>query len=103
MRFFMTVTIPMEQGNAAIRDGSIGKKFEEILAAIKPEAVYFGPHQGNRALYLVVNIPDGSKIPSIAEPFFLTFNATIEMMPVFTPEELAQAAPDLEQAARKYH
>lgn len=102
MRLLVIATIPMEQGNAAIRDGTIAKKFEAILADIKPEVVYFGPHNGKRAIFMVVNVADGSKIPSIAEPLFLTFNATIETSPVFTPEELGRAAGDLEQAARKY-
>lgn len=102
MRLLISATIPMPQGNAAVRDGTIAKTIEAILADIKPEVVYFGPHNGNRALFFVVNVAEGSTIPSIAEPLFLAFNATIEAIPVFTAEELGRAAGDIEQAARKY-
>jgi len=41
-------------------------------------------------------------MPRVAEPFFLTFNATVEFHPIMTPEDLAQAGPAIEQAAKKY-
>lgn len=102
MRMLVTVVIPTEEGNEAIRDGSIGKTLEQILGDIKPEALYFGPNLGNRALYMVVNITDGSQFPAIAEPFFLAFNATIEAVPVFTQEELVKAMPAIQAIAQKY-
>lgn len=39
MRFVMKVSIPVEKFNAAVRDGSAGKKLQQILDDTKPEAV----------------------------------------------------------------
>ncbi len=41
MRMLMTVRLPHETFNAAVKDGSAGRKTEAILDDLKPEAVYF--------------------------------------------------------------
>lgn len=46
MRMLMHVTMPPEAFNAAVRDGSIGKKMQQILADMKPEAAYFTEQGG---------------------------------------------------------
>jgi hypothetical protein len=40
MRFMLTFRIPMEQGNAAVKDGSIAQTIQSILEELKPEAAY---------------------------------------------------------------
>jgi hypothetical protein len=45
---------------------------------------------------------DASQIPAIAEPWFLAFNASIEIHPVMVPEDLLKAGPAIEQAVKKY-
>jgi hypothetical protein len=100
MRFMVTFRVPMDEGNAAISDGSIGPTLEAILDDLKPEAAYFAPMEGARGGYLVVNMDDPSQIPAIAEPLFLGLGATIQITPVFTPEELPTET--LQQAAQKY-
>ena len=100
MRFMVTVRVPMDEGNAAVTDGSLGQTLETIIDDLKPEAAYFGPIEGARGGYFVVNMDDPSQIPAIAEPFFLGLGATIQITPVFTPDELS--AETLQQAAQKY-
>src|SRR5258708_7665990 len=75
MRILLNVSIPHEQFNAATKDGSVGAKLRRILDETKPEAVYFTEQHGKRSCILIVDLPDASKIPSLAEPWFLTFNA----------------------------
>ena len=43
-----------------------------------------------------------SDIPKIAEPWFLAFNAKIEITPVMTAEDLGVAGPDIGAAVQKY-
>ena len=92
MRMMMHVSIPVEPFNAAVRDGSAGAKMKKILDQLKPEAAYFmADRNGRRCAVLIVDLPDPSKIPALAEPWFLTFNAALEFYPVMVPEDLAAA------------
>jgi hypothetical protein len=94
MRMLMTVTIPHHTFNAAVKDGTAGAKMAKILDAIKPQATYFTDHHGHRSAFLVVDLPDASKIPSLAEPWFLTFEADVQLHTVMTPEDLQRSGLD---------
>lgn len=94
MRMLMITKNPIEPFNSSVRDGSAGKKLMKILEEIQPEAVYFTELDGKRAAVLVVDLDDPSQIPSLAEPFFLNFNASVEFHPVMAPEDLARAGLD---------
>jgi hypothetical protein len=91
MRMMMHVTLPHEPFNTAVKDGSVGAKMKRILDQLKPEAAYFTASGGRRSAHLIVDLADVSKIPSLAEPWFLTFNADIEIQPVMTPQDLGAA------------
>ena len=94
MRMLMNVTIPHEAFNAAVKDGTVGAKLNRILEAIKPEAVYFTEQKGQRGAVLVVDLPDASKIPVLAEPWFLTFQADVEFRIAMTPDDLKRSGID---------
>jgi len=94
MRMLLHVKFPHEPFNAAVKDGTAGKKTRRILDELKPEAVYFGDFQGHRGGIMIINLDDPSKIPAIAEPWFLTFNADCDLRVVMTPEDLAKAGLD---------
>jgi hypothetical protein len=100
MRMLLEVKFPHETFNAAVRDGSLGKKMQRILDEIKPEAVYFTEMDGTRGAILIVDLKDPSKVPSIAEPFFLQFNADCKFRIVMTPDVLAKAG--LEALGKKW-
>ena len=102
MRFMLTFQIGLEEGNAAVKDGTLGQTIESILNEIKPEAAYFSDIDGSRGGYLVINMDDASQIPAIAEPLFLGLGAIIKIHPVMTPEDLGRATEALQQAAHKY-
>jgi hypothetical protein len=102
MRYLVKVNIPVESGNAAAKAGKLGSTIQSILADLKPEAVYFTDNNGQRAGYLFLDMQDASQIPAIAEPWFLAFNAAIEIHPVMTPDDLAKAGGGIENAVKKY-
>jgi hypothetical protein len=92
MRMMMFVSFPVEPFNAAVRDGSSGAKTKKILDQLKPEAAYFmADRNGRRCGVLIVDMAETSQIPSLAEPWFLTFNAAVEFFPVMLPQDLAAA------------
>jgi hypothetical protein len=94
MRVLMNVRIPHEEFNAAVRDGSAGSKLNRILDTIKPEAVYFTEHEGQRGAVIVVEMADASKIPFLAEPWFLSFKADVQFRIAMTPADLKKAGLD---------
>ncbi len=102
MRFLMKVSIPVEAGNKAAKKGSLGKTITSILAEQKPEAAYFLAVNGQRTGLIFLDMQDVSQIPSLAEPWFLSFNASVEISPVMTPDDLKKATKDIEKAVKKY-
>ena len=102
MRFLLKVNIPVEFGNAAAKAGKLGATIQSILADLKPEAVYFTDSNGQRTGYIFLDMKDASQIPAIAEPWFLAFNASIEIHPVMIPDDLARAGGAIEHAVRAH-
>lgn len=94
MRMLMHIKLPHQEFNAAVRDGSIGKKLGAILDATKHEAVYFTEYGGRRGAIMIVDIEDPSRVPAFAEPWFLTFNAEVNFHAVMTPDDLGRAGLD---------
>ena len=102
MRILLKVSIPGEVGNAMAKSGSLSKTFQSIIEEQKPEAVYFTEEKGRRTAFIFVDIQDPSQIPAVGEPWFLAFNAEVELHPAMTPDDLMKAAPAIEQAVKKY-
>ena len=102
MRCLMKVAIPVETGNAAISNGSLGKTIESILADLKPEAAYFAGDNGKRTGFIFFDLKDTSQIPAVAEPWFLAFDAHIELHPAMNLEDLKNAGPGIERAVKNY-
>ncbi len=58
MRMLLRVSIPVEAGNAAAKDGTLGSTIEGILTDLKPEAAYFmADDNGNRSGSIVFDMP----------------------------------------------
>jgi Domain of unknown function (DUF3303) len=102
MRFMITCPKPVEKGNELAKAGTLGSTIQSVMEELRPEAAYFTDIDGCRGGYIVVNMDDASQIPALAEPLFLGLGAAIQVHPVMTAEDLAKAAPAIEQAARKY-
>jgi hypothetical protein len=96
----LKVSMPMEPFNSYVRDGSANRRMARIMEDLRPEAAYFYEDKGLRSSILIVDLPDPSRIPALAEPWFLSFNATVEIKPVMTPEDLAKTG--IEDLGKKY-
>jgi len=89
MRTMLTFQIPAEAGNAAIKEGRLARVISETLDRLKPEAAYFtAMANGGRGGYIVFDLKDPSDIPWVCEPFFNELNATIDLSPVMTPQDV---------------
>jgi hypothetical protein len=94
MRMMLLISVPHESFNAAVKDGTAGQKLGRIIDDAKPEAIYFTEQHGARGAIMIVDLADPSKIPALAEPWFLTFNASVEFRVVMSPDDLQKAALD---------
>jgi hypothetical protein len=102
MRMLMKASIPVEAGNATVRNGTIAATIQQILADLKPEAAYFTEDGGQRTGYIFFDMKDSSQVPAVAEPWFLAFNASVTFRPVMTPQDLASGLSGLKDAVDKY-
>src|SRR5262249_24503634 len=98
MRMMLRFTLPVEKGNQAFNDGSLGKTMESVMTKLKPEAAYFAPLDGKRSGMLFFDIAEPSQIVEVVEPLFLNLDAAVEIVPVMNPEEPADLP--VEQASK---
>jgi len=95
MRMMLRFTLPVEKGNAAINDGSVGRTMESIMSKLKPEAAYFTTLDGLRGGMIFFDMSEPSQIPEVVEPFFLNLNAKTELVPVMNGDDLRKGLAKL--------
>ena len=99
MRMLMKVQMDVEAANRAIRDGSWEQVMGRFMEEVKPEAAYFTAEDGKRTGFIFLDLEDVSDIPSLAEPFFMAVNASIDFSPVMT---VADVQRGLEKASKAF-
>ncbi len=102
MRMLLKVSIPVEAGNAAARNATLGTTIQKILAELKPEAAYFSEDGGLRTGYIFFDMKDSSQLPAIAEPWFLAFNASITVRPAMNARDLQDGMPGMSKAVENF-
>ena len=99
MRMMLKVTIPVETGNKANKDGSLARALQGTAERLKPEAAYFLADDGKRTALFFFNMQDTSQIPGIAEPLFMGLNASVTISPVMNADDLQKG---LAEAAKSF-
>jgi len=94
MQMMMEVDMPNEPFNTLVKRGTVGDTIQGVLDDIKPSAVYFTEQEGHRGAFLLVDVADPSRIPSLAEPFFVRFDVTVKFRVCMTAEDLARSGLD---------
>jgi len=97
MRMMLKFKLPVEKGNAAIHDGSLGRTMESIMSKLKPEAAYFAPTDGRRGGMIFFDLAEPSQIVEAVEPFFLGLNAETELVPVMNGDDLRKGLAKVAQ------
>ena len=88
MRMMLRITLPVEKGNAAIKDGSLPRIIQSALQEVKAEAAYFTALDGARTGLIFFDLPAASDIPRLVEPLFAGLNAAVELVPVMNADDL---------------
>jgi len=88
MRTMLRMHIPAEAGNRAAADGSLPKAIQHFVDAFEPEAAYFFPDEGVRSAIFVFDLESPADIPVVAEHFFRSVGARVDLTPVMTVADL---------------
>jgi hypothetical protein len=95
MRVMVKFTLPTQESNPLVQDGSIGQTMQTMIGNLQPEAAYFCHVDGKRGGYLVANVEEGSELVAKIEPFFLQLGAEIETFPVMNADALGAGLQSL--------
>ena len=88
MRLMLKFSIPVEKGNAAAKDGTLGAAIDKLIEQVQPEAAYFTVDQGLRTGLIFFNETDQARLTQINEPLFAQLDAAIDILPVLSLEDL---------------
>lgn len=88
MRLMLKFAIPVDKGNAAVKDGTLAKAIEGLMQQVKPEAAYFTLIEGQRGGLVFFEQNDSAMLPKINEPLFAVLDAEIEIIPVLNADDL---------------
>jgi hypothetical protein len=88
MRTLLRVSMQTDTANAAVKDGTLPMVMRSALEALKPEAAYFCTQDGRRTAFIVFDLQNASDMPSIAEPFFMALNASVDFSPCMNADDL---------------
>ncbi len=102
MRMLLKVSIDTEKGNQAFRDGTLQKLVQWAREELQPEAAFFSPSGGKRTAYFVFDMQDASRLPSIAEPFFETVGAQIELAPAMDFDDVQAGSQRAQEVMKNF-
>ncbi|MEU2392075.1 hypothetical protein [Streptomyces sp. NPDC007369] len=90
MRVMLRAHMDTAASNEGIKSGALPAVIQKFMEKVKPEAAYFGLHEGVRSCWIIFDLQDSSQLPALLEDMFLHFNAELEVGPVMNREELAK-------------
>lgn len=88
MRMYLQVQMEVEATNAAIKDGSMAEIVRSFTEAAKPEGIWFTALNGKRTMITIFDLASPADIPALAEPFFVRLNASFEISPAMSADDL---------------
>jgi hypothetical protein len=100
MRMLMMVTFPVQPFNTYVQNGTLIPQVTQALQAMAATNVYFTEINGRRAMIAEINLKENSDLARVCAPWYLAFQAQVEVVPVMTPQELAKV--DLQSLAQQW-
>ncbi len=90
MRLMLRFTIPVEKGNETMLDGSMSTALKTLVEQLQPESAYFHLQDGQRAGTIFFEASNPEQMAAINEPLFAALNASIDIQPAISLEELLE-------------
>lgn len=75
--------------NEGIKTGALPQAVKKLMDTVKPEAAYFGLHEGVRSRWIVFDLQESSDLPPLLQDLF-SQNAEVEVSPVMDAAGLAK-------------
>ncbi|WP_328762847.1 hypothetical protein [Streptomyces sp. NBC_00272] len=75
--------------NEGIKTGALPQAVKKLMDTVKPEAAYFGLHEGVRSCWIVFDLQESSDLPPLLQDLF-SQNAEVEVSPVMDAAGLAK-------------
>src|SRR5213078_518751 len=102
MLFIVKATIPNDAGNEMVKSGPAMKALiDKVMGDVKPEAAYFAVAEGQRTLFLVVDIDKSEEMVRIGEPLWLGLEADVDVYPCMSVSDFDKAGPILGEIVPK--
>ena len=95
MRMMLMMHMDTAAGTKAIQEGRMPAQMQSAMEKLKPEAAYFGPHNGQRTAFIIFDMDDPSQLPALTESFFSDLNAHVEIFPVMDRADLERGLSQL--------
>lgn len=99
MRVMLRAHMDTAATNEGIKSGALPEAMRKLMEKVKPEAAYFGLHEGVRSCWIVFDLQDSAHMPSLMEDLFLQFNAELEVAPVMNAEDLAKGLAAMQSSS----
>ncbi|GGR97227.1 hypothetical protein [Streptomyces nojiriensis] len=99
MRVMLRAHMDTAATNEGVKTGALPQAIKTLMEKVKPEAAYFGLHEGVRSCWMVFDLQDSAQMPPLMEDLFVQFNAEVEVAPVMNAEELAKGLAAMKAAS----
>ncbi|MFF2193200.1 DUF3303 family protein [Streptomyces sp. NPDC058157] len=99
MRVMLRAHLDTAASNEAIKTGALVQALRKFMDRMRPEAAYFGLHEGVRSCWIVFDLQDSAQAPLLTWDLFSRFHAEVEITPVMTGEELTEILSEVRTLA----
>ncbi|MFF4328589.1 hypothetical protein ACFYZT_18985 [Streptomyces sp. NPDC001591] len=90
MRVMLRAHLDTAASNEGVQTGALVQAMRKFIERVRPEAAYFGLHEGVRSCWIVFDLQESAELPLLTWDLFSRFHAEIEVTPVTKAEELAE-------------
>ncbi|MFD9303118.1 hypothetical protein ACFWCB_10665 [Streptomyces sp. NPDC060048] len=91
MRVMLRAHLDTATTNEGIKSGALTQGMKALIDKVKPEAAYFGLHEGVRSCWIVFDLKDSTEVPAVAWDLFMKYNAEIDVAPVMNAADMQKA------------